>query len=271
MKNLLLLLFSIATAYAQSSANTMYSITYLNSFKDRISANNPVQEYSRLLVKGDESIYQMYNTMTLDTLRLNGKLTNNDINKYFSFTTHTVTIKNNTITFRDAIDKDEYTYQETAKFNWVLGDKTKTIKGYQCNNATTTYGGRDWEAWYCLDLPINAGPYKFKGLPGLILNITDSTKSYDFSFYAIVERPLQELKKLSNKSNKEINVTDRATFNRMAYNYEMLSLGEKINYTNTGKKLKVLRVDASESIKLRDPNKIKKSKDINLIELKTDN
>ena len=51
--------------------------------------------------------------------------------------------------------------------------------GYQCHKATANWRGRDWTAWYS-DIPEDAGPWKFQGLPGLILKIEDSSGQHYF-------------------------------------------------------------------------------------------
>ena len=53
--------------------------------------------------------------------------------------------------------------------NWQVGSETKTIADYQCQKATCSFRGRNYTAWFALDIPISQGPWKFGGLPGLIL------------------------------------------------------------------------------------------------------
>lgn len=65
--------------------------------------------------------------------------------------------------------------------DWQLvGDSVKTLLGYICHLATCHTGGRDWRAWYTEDIPLNCGPYKLHGLPGLILQASDSANRYTF-------------------------------------------------------------------------------------------
>jgi GLPGLI family protein len=60
--------------------------------------------------------------------------------------------------------------EEIPKFKWQLSENTtKNIIGYDCMMATTTFRGRQWTAWYTMDIPLSLGPWKFGGLPGLIL------------------------------------------------------------------------------------------------------
>lgn len=71
-------------------------------------------------------------------------------------------------------------------FDWKLRDSTKTIGGYTCSRARCMYGGRIYEAWYTPQIPASFGPYKFGGLPGMILEIysTDGKIRYDFVAYS---------------------------------------------------------------------------------------
>ena len=60
--------------------------------------------------------------------------------------------------------------------DWTLiPDSTKEILGYACNMAKTVFAGREYVAWYTVDIPLPYGPYKFYGLPGLVVEVEDST------------------------------------------------------------------------------------------------
>lgn len=71
-------------------------------------------------------------------------------------------------------------YTSDVKFNWkILSDKQK-IGEYNTQKATTEFGGRQWTAWFTTDIPFQDGPYKFWGLPGLIVKIEDDAKNYSW-------------------------------------------------------------------------------------------
>ncbi|TXK71948.1 GLPGLI family protein [Mesonia sp. HuA40] len=65
-------------------------------------------------------------------------------------------------------------------YSWDISSKEiKKIGDFLCKKATTVFRGSEIIAWYAEDLNIPFGPWKFKGLPGLILelyNINDTTK-----------------------------------------------------------------------------------------------
>jgi len=63
---------------------------------------------------------------------------------------------------------------------WILMKENKTIAGFNCNLAKGWFRGRYYSAWFTPDIPVQAGPWKLNGLPGLILEAYDSTASIKF-------------------------------------------------------------------------------------------
>lgn len=86
----------------------------------------------------------------------------------------------NEILFTTNLGIDLYKYNEAAKFNWKIGTETKKFGNYNAQKATVNYGGRNWIAWFSTELPFTDGPYKFYGLPGLIIKIEDSDENYSW-------------------------------------------------------------------------------------------
>ncbi len=70
--------------------------------------------------------------------------------------------------------------EDLSLFTWDIKNDTTTIHGYKAQKATTSFGGRDWVAWFTTEIPYNDGPYKFSGLPGLIIDIRDTKSHYIF-------------------------------------------------------------------------------------------
>ena len=78
-----------------------------------------------------------------------------------------------------AIPPFQYT-EEIPVQKWVLHNETQKICGYLCQKATCRFRGRNFVAWFTPDIPVSNGPWKFGGLPGLILKVYDNDKHYDF-------------------------------------------------------------------------------------------
>ena len=64
--------------------------------------------------------------------------------------------------------------------DWKLTDEKKKVKDLHLQKATATWGGRNWTAWFTPDIPFQEGPYKFHGLPGLIVELYDDRSNYRF-------------------------------------------------------------------------------------------
>lgn len=82
----------------------------------------------------------------------------------------------------DQIGGKNFIYHENSIRNqWKLSDEKKVIGGFECRKATISKFGRNFIAWYTTLIPISDGPYKFFGLPGLILQVYDETLHFNFS------------------------------------------------------------------------------------------
>ncbi|MBQ3610561.1 MAG: GLPGLI family protein, partial [Bacteroidaceae bacterium] len=64
---------------------------------------------------------------------------------------------------------------------WQLHSDTMTILSYPCQKATCRFRGRDYTAWYTMEVPVSDGPWKLYGLPGLILKAEDSRGHFSFT------------------------------------------------------------------------------------------
>lgn len=109
----------------------------------------------------------------------------------------------------DAIVTDRFSYEEEILYSWELGVDEREIGGYTCNKAVLHYGGREWIAWYTPDIPISQGPWKLKGLPGLILQAESADGAFRFdlaSIYTSIQFAM------SPKPTKSHIPTDRKSF-----------------------------------------------------------
>ena len=72
----------------------------------------------------------------------------------------------------DITDLESYKCVEQLEpQDWQFSSDTLTVLGYVCQKATTSFRGRDYEAWFSPEIPIKEGPWKLYGLPGLILKV----------------------------------------------------------------------------------------------------
>lgn len=84
------------------------------------------------------------------------------------------------------LDSENLCYTESLPlFIWDIGTETATVCGYECIKATCHWRGRDYIAWFTTDIPVGAGPWKFGGLPGVIMKISDKDNVYSWEAVAV--------------------------------------------------------------------------------------
>ena len=108
-------------------------------------------------------------------------------------------------------------YEENKQaFDWEITTETDSINGFLSQKAMCNYGGRRWEAWFTPDIPYSDGPYKFCGLPGLILKIADTQGHYSFNVLAL---ELSEHGTMVEFRDINYIKTTRKEFNKMMDDY----------------------------------------------------
>ncbi|WP_310990955.1 GLPGLI family protein [Aequorivita marina] len=193
---LAILTFGVISAQDAKSINAKYKILYLLTYQqDSTDIASLREEPMELFIGNGSSLFQS------QYVSYNDSLVKAVSNKYDDDPQRAVNLtlslrKKTKISYiiyktpeetlvLDKIFTDKFTYEDNEKMKWKLSNETKHIGNYLCQRATTTYGGRDYTAWYTSEVPISDGPYKFKGLPGLILEIQDSRKQYVFEFLTL--------------------------------------------------------------------------------------
>ncbi|MBB6463039.1 GLPGLI family protein [Flammeovirga kamogawensis] len=180
---------------------------YINSFVLQIGADNKSKFSSHEKLLSDE--FNMSSNVSKDHLNYtiddNSAAPLNLQSELFR--------ENDQIIHYNRVGFDIYSYTESIAtiLDWKISNEKKRIEGYVCQKATCSYGNKTYEAWFTKQVPIAEGPYKFKGLPGLIVKLYDLDKDYVFT--------LVYLKKLA--SNKRIIVEksyqNSTTINKNAY------------------------------------------------------
>ena len=89
----------------------------------------------------------------------------------------------------DKVTPNRFFYTEPLPdFKWKLSDDTLNVSGYLCQKAVGEYAGRTWTAWYSEDVPASFGPWKLRGLPGMILKAEDSGGIFSFTCVGLMLR-----------------------------------------------------------------------------------
>lgn len=193
MKKITITIFLIflvnAALSAQQDSIHVYQIKYEKSIT-LTGSSRPFKsdyEYTKF-IELDKSIFNKA-TKTSDTIQ--SQMSEDDDAIFF----YTPSGKNTNIVFKDYNDNSFFSKHQLTNryflvkenldvFNWEITETTKEILGYSCQLATMEYRGRLFNAWFTLDLPVG-GPYKYDGLPGMILEIESTDGFIKFEAFGI--------------------------------------------------------------------------------------
>ena len=127
------------------------------------------------------------------------------------------------MTITDRISSQGYRYADSLHAQtWTMGDSTREMLGYTCQQATADFRGRRWTAWFTTDIPVSDGPWKLGGLPGLILEAYDEGQQHVFTAVGL-ERVKDEpiIFNQQDGHNRRFEPTNRLDFLRMERRFLM--------------------------------------------------
>lgn len=169
-----ILLFSFVQNFYSQDMRIDYNLVY----KQDTLSSETISKKMVLLIQDGESRFCTEKQYEVDSLRSIGF-------KGFTMSDNVFDVvknKENRSSRYYYILADVYKLTEPIQLDWKIEKEVSKKYGYNCQKVTLSYKGRDWEAWFTQDIPLQEGPYIFKGLPGLIVEMEDKSHSYKFSF-----------------------------------------------------------------------------------------
>lgn len=102
--------------------------------------------------------------------------------------------------YTEDVFSDEFEYEEDMpKISWDYLEGDTLICGYKCQKAVGKLRGRTWNVWFTPDIPVQDGPWKLCGLPGLILQAEESEHIFWFKCEGIERSKGKVVKKAKGK------------------------------------------------------------------------
>ncbi len=170
------------------------------------SKNHSYFEYQKKHSKANDNVQAEVSEIVND--RTSVKVNIDDTTKYF------VNTDGKMKSLVRGLDKNSSFYiveEELPKINWTITTETRTIGKYDCIKATTDFRGRSYTVWFAPEVPIQAAPYKFHGLNGLIFELYDQTREVslrltDISFqeYTLPTPDYSKYKTISRQEYRQI-------------------------------------------------------------------
>lgn len=135
--------------------------------------------------------------------------------------------------------------EQMQRPQWILKHTQKKILDYTCQQAETHFLGRHWTVWYTPEIPIQEGPWKLWGLPGLILEAQDSNNYFHYQCIGIQKtppHPIQLQKKKFTRMKRIPLLKEQWEFKTNTVHYRKTKLGDKYGemYDPNGKPMKGL-------------------------------
>ncbi|WP_407404727.1 GLPGLI family protein [Chryseobacterium sp.] len=204
MQKLLLMALAITSAMVFSQ-NQRFSYDY-TFISDSLSRENSQTELMYLDISKKGSKFYSRNKAVADSIIDEGNRKKEPVNfsviKFglVSFVIEKSYSDQKVVSF-DRLEMDEFKVSDDRNINWKILPEKEKIGELMTQKATTNFAGRLWTAWFTTEIPLQDGPYKFRGLPGLIVKIEDRTKSHSFV--------LNGIKNLGSKDWISISEKDR--------------------------------------------------------------
>lgn len=128
-----------------------------------------------------------------------------------------------------------------TKIEWNLTNDTKLINTFLCKKAVGYFRGRTYNAWFTEKIPINKGPWKLSGLPGLIVEVSDNLNEVRFeliSIKSINEKIEFDIRNKKQISWREYKLKETKKIKDVAAFMESLSSGNDVTIkTNSTKSI----------------------------------
>ena len=114
-----------------------------------------------------------------------GRVDKEFLNAFMMHTQNVLTdLGKSEVTTVEAIYPYRYlTNEPLAKIDWEITEETQTLNNLICRQAIGKLYGKEWTVWFTEEIPSTAGPWKLRGLPGIIVKAEDAECIHCFSLY----------------------------------------------------------------------------------------
>lgn len=193
-----------------------YSQNLLVEYKYSQNIGKDFNEYSHfLLANKDESYYIMPSHKFFRSYE--------DLYADSDYKTHNTRksmykkIDSNNLYFYGYLPKSKASFEEkfvhdSINIQYNIQQDNDIILEYKCNIAKAKFRGRNYKIWFTKEISIPVGPWKFFGLPGLILKVEDTSGIFSFTATRIVQNNNFTIVDKISKSFQDSSVSEAISF-----------------------------------------------------------
>lgn len=246
-------------------ARVRYSFTHI---QDTTQKDKPYTENMLLTIGQNASVYTSYDKLNrdLETQKQIAEQIKNQagsgsmnisINRtssqrvsdidYFYF------VKENKFFTKERVFNNYLVEEVAPTINWKITKDTASFSGVHCQKATAYFKGRNWTAWFAPDLPFASGPWKLNGLPGLIVEAYDETKTVKFQFAGIENVKEEDAKTTADNEPKFATAGGQGSVKIMGLDVGSSYLGAEIKLPADAVKTTRKELDKLKEARDKDP------------------
>jgi len=201
-------LFCAFIALSGQNARFVYKHSYL---KDSQKPETKMEDVAYLDVSPKGSFYYKYEEYKRDSVLQKFRKNNMFISPKTYYNTFIEKKYTNPTTdmYTELLDT-YYKIKEERPLKWEVLQEKSVYEGYNVQKASAVFAGRKWTAWFTNEIPISDGPYKFSGLPGLILKISDDKQQHKMELvktsdvFIMFEKPEPQYIEISAKKYNKL-------------------------------------------------------------------
>jgi len=162
--------------YSKNNISVEYTVRSLQS-----NAQSDGIEVYKLVLRDGYSSYYKFNILESEKPKNVVKKELERVIKENDFLIKDYKSKNIVFKSNSSFVKDKIVKDSMNLINWKINTTVSiNILGYDCYKATGNFRGRNYTAYYTPKIPKADGPFKFSGLPGLILKISSDDNYTSF-------------------------------------------------------------------------------------------
>jgi GLPGLI family protein len=168
MKKHITILLVIVTNFCFSQYSIL-TVTYKSILKDEFNEfGSYFYDKGELITDNNESLYFETPLDTIFQMENFGQVSTSNSKYKFSYYKN---LLKNTVIYDRSYSLKEIVEDNKYKIDWTLTKNTKKILTHKCQEAIGFFRGRKYYVYFANDIPVPNGPFKFDGLPGLILEV----------------------------------------------------------------------------------------------------
>jgi GLPGLI family protein len=196
----ILMIFAVELFSAQN-----FHVKYINTISPIANVKEDLYISNNDVISVRDSIVNFYSNQS-GNIRFNESTNNVQISP--KSMPHKVIIdkKKNSefVTIFEFLNETKYEIKDNLPtIKWDINyHSTKVIENYNCFEAKTNFRGSDIIAYFTKEIPYSAGPFKFGGLPGTILEISEKNSNFNSWIAVLIEKSDEKVNFSKNNAKK---------------------------------------------------------------------